>query len=155
MPGDWHRTSFTSALVYQNPKAALDWLEKAFGFETVMLITGKEGNLEHSEMRFGDSLVMIGNEWTEKHRSPQSIGGLMTQTVHVHLTEDIDSHCARARAAGAVILVEPENQFYGDRTYRASDPEGHIWTFGQTIHAFDPKEAEKVSGLTIKLKGQM
>ena len=48
--------------------------------------------------------------------------------------------------AGAEILQEPEEQFYGDRTYRARDPEGHIWTFGQTVKAMDPAEWDKAMG---------
>jgi uncharacterized glyoxalase superfamily protein PhnB len=140
----------TSALCYQDPKAALEWLEKAFGFETVMVITDAEGNLAHSEMRFGDSLVMVGSEWSASHKSPKSIGGVTTQTVHVHLDADIDGHCGRARAAGATILQEPADQFYGDRTYRAVDPEGHIWTFGQTVRGVTREEAEQASGLKIE-----
>jgi uncharacterized glyoxalase superfamily protein PhnB len=143
------RPSLSSALSYQDPSAALKWLEEAFGFETAMVITDAEGRLAHSEMRFGTSLIMIGSEWTEQHRSPKSIGGLNTQTVHVHLQSDVDAHCARARAAGARILQEPEDQFYGDRTYRAVDPEGHIWTFGQTVRAVTREEAEQASGLKI------
>ena len=69
---------------------------------------------------------MVGNEWSADHKSPKSVGGKNTQTVHVQLAEgeDIDAHCKRAREAGAEILQEPETQFYGDRTYRARDPEG-------------------------------
>jgi uncharacterized glyoxalase superfamily protein PhnB len=144
--------NLSSALCYQDPKAALEWLEKAFGFETVMVITDAEGNLAHSEMRFGDSLVMIGSEWSASHKSPKSIQGFNTQTVHVHLDTDIDTHCKRARAAGAKILQEPSDQFYGDRTYRAVDPEGHIWTFGQTVRAVSREEAEKASG-GLKIEG--
>ena len=144
--------SLSSAVCYQDPKTALEWLEKAFGFETVMVITDAQGNLAHSEMRFGDSLVMIGSEWSASHKSPKSIGGLNTQTVHVHLESDIDAHCARARAAGARIAEEPADQFYGDRTYRAVDPEGHIWTFGQTVRAVSREEAEAASG-GLKIEG--
>src|SRR3546814_5628822 len=81
-------------------------------------------------MGYGQSVVMVGNEWSDDHRSPASIGGKNTQSVHVQLGagEDIDAHCDRARGAGAAIIAEPETQFYGDRTYRAKDPEGHIWT---------------------------
>jgi uncharacterized glyoxalase superfamily protein PhnB len=149
---DVPRSRLRSAVFYQDPKAALAWLEKAFGFETAMVITDAEGNLAHSEMRFGESLIMIGTEWTELHKSPKSIGGFNTQTVHVQLTTDIDGHCARARAAGATILQEPANQFYGDRTYRAADPEGHIWTFGQTVRALTREEAEAASG-GLKIEG--
>lgn len=145
------RNSLTSALCYRNPKAALDWLEKAYGFEPAMIISDANGDIAHSEMRFGECLIMIGNEWTEDHRSPASIGGKNTQTVHVHLEQDIDAHCERARKAGAAILMEPETQFYGDRTYRARDPEGHIWTFGQTIKQVSPEEWDKESGFSTKM----
>jgi uncharacterized glyoxalase superfamily protein PhnB len=144
------RPSFSSALCYRDPKAALKWLEKAFGFETFMVITDAEGNLGHSEMRYGNGIIMVGNEWTADHKSPTSISGKNTQTVHVHVDEDIDRHCARAKAAGAEIIMAPETQFYGDRTYRARDLEGHIWTFGQTVKAVSREEAEKASGLKIE-----
>jgi uncharacterized glyoxalase superfamily protein PhnB len=56
-----------SAVCYQDPKAAIRWLEAAFGFELFMLIEDGEGGLVHSEMRFGDAAVMIGNEWSDDH----------------------------------------------------------------------------------------
>ena len=145
------RNSLTSALCYRNPKAALDWLEKAYGFEPAMIISDANGDIAHSEMRFGECLIMIANERTDDDKRPASIEGKYTQTVHVHLEEDIDAHCARARKAGAEILMEPETQFYGDRTYRARDPEGHIWTFGQTIKQVSPEEWDKESGFSTKM----
>ena len=144
-----NRAALTSALCYRDPKAALKFLEAAFGFELVMLIEDNDGNLAHSEMSFGDSLVMIGTEWTEKHKSPASIDGFNTQTVHIHLEGDIDAHCERARAAGAEILMEPADQFYGDRTYRCRDPEGHFWTVGTPVRAVSVEEAEAESGLKV------
>jgi uncharacterized glyoxalase superfamily protein PhnB len=143
------RTALTSALCYRDPKAALRFLEAAFGFELVMLIEDNDGNLAHSEMSFGDSLIMVGTEWTEKHKSPASIDGLNTQTVHIHLEGDIDAHCERARAAGAEILMEPADQFYGDRTYRCRDLEGHFWTVGAPIRTVSVEEAEAESGLKV------
>jgi len=150
MEDPFRRPALGSALFYKDAFAALDWLEKAFGFERTMVITDKEGNLGHSEMRFGNGYLMIGTEWIDYVASPASIGGKNTQQIHVHLTEGIDDHCERARAAGAEILQEPADQFYGDRTYRARDPEGHVWTFGQTVRFVGREEAEKASGLTIK-----
>ena len=143
------RSTLLSALCYRDPKAALKALEAAFGFELVMLIEDGEGKLVHSEMRCGDTLIMIGNEWTDDHRSPASIGGKNTQTVHIHIETDIDAHCARARSAGFEVIAEPETQFYGDRTYRCSDLEGHIWTVSQTVEAVSREEAEAASGLKI------
>jgi uncharacterized glyoxalase superfamily protein PhnB len=140
---------FRSALFYQDPKAALAWLEKAFGFELAMLLEDAEGNLAHSQMEFGDSYVMIGQEWSADHRSPKSVGGKNTQTVHIQIETDVDEHFARAKAAGADIIAAPETQFYGDRTYRCRDPEGHIWTVSQTVASVSREEAEAASGLKI------
>jgi len=135
--------SLSSAVVYKDPKAALKFLEEAFGFELTLLIEDADGNLAHSQMSWRGGLVMVGNEWTEEHRSPASISGLMTQTVHIQIPDGegtVDEHCERARRAGADIIVAPETQFYGDRTYRCKDPEGHIWTVSQTVQVMTPQE---------------
>lgn len=149
MDDPFRRTAFGAALFYKDPLAALDWLERAFGFARVMVIRDQQGQLVHSEMRFGDSYLMVGSEWADFTASPASIGGKNTQTVHVHLPEGLDQHCERARAAGAVILREPQDEFYGDRTYTARDAEGHVWTFGQTVRKVTKEEAEQASGLKI------
>jgi uncharacterized glyoxalase superfamily protein PhnB len=138
----------TAAVFYRDPRAALAWLEAAFGFELTMLLEA-EGNIVHSQMTFGESLIMVGSEWSEDHKSPSSIGGKTTQTVHVQIDTDVDAHCDRARQAGAVIDAPPETQFYGDRTYRCRDPEGHIWTIAQTVKAVTREEAETATGLKI------
>jgi len=138
----------SSAVCYVDPKAAFRWLEEAFGFEPLMVILDENENVVHSEMKYGDSVVMVGSEWSADHKSPKSLGGKNTQTVHVQLPrgEDIDAHCTHARKAGAEILAEPDTQFYGDRTYRARDPEGHIWTFGVTLQELTPAEWDKAAG---------
>src|SRR5215472_8429448 len=92
------RPSFMSAVFYKDPFAALDWLEKAFGFERTMVITDAGGNLGHSEMKFGDGTIMLGPEWTAHTASPLAVGGKNTQSIHVHLRDGIDAHCARSRA---------------------------------------------------------
>ena len=138
----------SSALSYLDPKAAFRWLEEAFGFEPLMVILDANDVLLHSEMKYGDSVVMIGTEWSADHKSPKSLGGKTTQTVHVQLArgDDIDAHCERARSAGAEIIQAPDTQFYGDRTYRARDAEGHIWTFGVTVKEMTPAEWDAAMG---------
>jgi uncharacterized glyoxalase superfamily protein PhnB len=144
----------SSTLCYRDPKAAFRWLEQAFGFEPLFVILDREGNLAHSEMTYGASVVMIGSEWSADHKSPASIGGSNTQTVHVQLAEgeDVDAHCEHARKSGAEIPMEPETQFYGDRSYRARDPEGHIWTFGVTVARSTPEDWEKSTGLVTRTR---
>ena len=152
---DFYRSKgFSSALSYQDPKAAYRWLEAAFGFEPLFVILDAKGNLGHSEMAYGDSVVMVGGEWDAEHKSPKSVGGNNTQTVHVQLAEgeDIDAHCARARKAGAEIMREPVMQFYGDRTYRVRDPEGHVWSFGVTVRKMTREEWDKAGGVVTKTR---
>jgi uncharacterized glyoxalase superfamily protein PhnB len=114
-----------------------------------MVIVNDDGTIGHSEMRLGDGLIMVGREWDANHRSPASLGGVNTQSIHVQLEAGIDAHCRRAREAGAVILREPSDQFYGDRTYMAADPEGHIWSFGQTSRVMSNEEMAKAGGVKI------
>ncbi|CAG9247569.1 VOC family protein [Paraburkholderia unamae] len=144
------RPTFGSAIYYRDPLAALDWLEKAFGFKRQFVVTTPDGKLCHSEMRFGDGYLMICGEWPGMPATPPgSLEGKNTQSVHVQLKSGLDAHCERARSAGAKIVREPDDQFYGDRVYAACDPEGHMWSFGETVREVTREEAEKASGLKI------
>lgn len=145
--------TFTTSAFYREPKAALDWLARAFGFEVTMAIDGPDDAPEmcHYEMAIeGRGRIMIGGEWADWTRSPASIGGANTQTTHVALSGDVDGHCERARAAGATIVAEPADQFYGDRTYRAVDPEGHAWTFAARVREVTRADAEAAIGQKIE-----
>jgi uncharacterized glyoxalase superfamily protein PhnB len=152
MDNSERRPSVAASLCYQDPKKALRWLEQAFGFEPSMIILGPNDELMHSEMRFGDGLIMVASEWSPVHKSPLTINGSNTATVHVQMDADIDAHCERARKAGATISMEPTTQFYGDRTYRAVDPEGHIWSFGQTVQKMTSDEWDRAMGVKTKTR---
>ena len=144
------RPAFIPSVVYKDNRAALQWLQKAFGFEPSMVLTDSQDNIVHAEMSFGDGVVMIGSEYFSWTKSPTAIGGVNTQRIHVRLEKGIDEHCARARAAGAKIVGEPADQFYGDRTYGAQDPEGHHWTFSQTVKVVTTAEMEQATGFKYK-----
>lgn len=140
---------FTPTVVYQDPLAALDWLEVAFGFETVTKILDSEGGAAHLEMAYRGAVVGICGEWQApmlgkaRMRSPKSTDAMATQFLWVSLDGGIDAHCERARTAGAVITQEPEDQFYGARTYRAADPEGHVWCFRETKNVLSDEEMQR------------
>jgi uncharacterized glyoxalase superfamily protein PhnB len=147
--------TFTSSIHYQDPKAAVAWLERAFGFELTMAIEGPADAPEmcHYEMSVGEQgRIMVGGQWEELVRSPKSVGGVNTQAVHVMLQTDLDAHCQRARAAGGQILAEPAEQFYGDRTYRVADLEGHRWAFAVRVREVTRAEAEATIGQPIMAK---
>ena len=130
----------TPIIFYDDPALALEWLAKSFGLETRMSIPGPDGGIMHAEMQLADGVVMMGptaagDQW----KSPASLGGSVTQSLYVYV-DDVDAHHARAKAAGAKILSEPEDQFWGDRNYTVEDLEGHRWTFSQRVRDVAPED---------------
>lgn len=83
-------------------------------------------------MRYCEDLNSVGQAWDEDFKIPLRLSGKNTQITSLQIDTDVDAHCQRALAAGAVIVSEPSIEFYGDRTYRCRDPEGHHWSFGAT-----------------------
>ncbi len=100
------RIEISAQLVYEDPDLALGWLETAFGLQTRMVVRDDAQRLVYAEIGLGDSAVGIGPE-RPLVRSPKNAGGA-TQSLLVRLFEDIDAHCAQARAGGATIVREPE-----------------------------------------------
>jgi uncharacterized glyoxalase superfamily protein PhnB len=140
-PKNWSRIS--SSLCYQDAARAIDWLCDAFGFEVRLKIEGEGGKIEHSELVFGEGLVMVSDEGVSHakgathRRSPRSIGGANTQSMMVYV-DDAVAHCERARKAGAKIIEEPTVHDYGDgywadRGYECEDLEGHRWWFFERL----------------------
>ena len=141
-PQGWPRIS--SAIFYDDAAAAIPWLCKAFEFTVRLKIEGAGGRIEHSELEYGDGLIMVGNSGgkstREKRlpgRSPKGIDGANTQSLCV-MVDDADAHMAHARVSGATIVEEPTTIDYGaehwcDRTYSALDLEGHLWFFIQRV----------------------
>lgn len=142
---------FVPSLHYRDPRAALDWLERVFGFETTMAIDGPPEAPEmcHYEMAIdGRGRVMVGAEWIDWARSPASVGGANTQRLHVYIA-NVDAHFEHAKASGATIEKAPEDQFYGDRSYIVADLEGHRWTFSQRVREVSKEDAEQALGQPI------
>jgi uncharacterized glyoxalase superfamily protein PhnB len=139
-PKGWPR--MCASVYYDDASAAIDWLCRAFGFEVRLKVEGEGGRIEHSELTFGEAVVMVSpikpeKSYNESFVSPRQVSGKNTQTLCIFV-DDADQHCARAREAGAVIGMEPETHDYGDdfwvdRTYQATDPEGHCWWFLQRL----------------------
>lgn len=135
-PKGWPRLS--SAVFYDDAAKAIDWLVNAFGFEVRQKIEGEDGVVEHSELTFGEALVMVGDTRRQKAKkrpmaSPRSLGGANTQAIMLFV-DDVEAHCERARRAGARIAMEPTVSDYGedywaDKTYECVDLEGHYWWF--------------------------
>jgi len=114
-------------LSYRDALAAVDFLERAFGFERKTVHAGEDGTIQHAELRYGDSVVMLG---TDHARFGRRAGQGWCYVV----VADADAHHARAVAAGAEVVYPLTDQDYGSRDYSARDPEGNVWSFG----TYDP-----------------
>ena len=120
-------------LRYRDVAAAIDWLCKAFGFERHLVVPGDNGAVRYAELTFGDGMIMLGpvqdSAFDKLMTQPQDAGGAETQICYLFV-EDASAHFARAKAAGAEIVLEIEEEDGGGRGYSCRDLEGHIWNFG-------------------------
>lgn len=119
------------AMRYDDAHAAIAWLCEAFGFERRVVYDAPDGTVAHAELALGGNLMMLGSArdgGDYPAKTPRTLGGI-TGSVYVYVA-DPDAHCARARAAGATIEIEPRDTDYGSREYAARDCEGYWWSFG-------------------------
>lgn len=126
-------TTITTELHYGDPAAAVMWLANVFGCQARMVIADNQGRTIFAEVGWGETVVAIVPEEPELKSSPRALAGANTQLVRVRGGIDVDNHCAHARAAGATIVQEPTQFFFGDRVYVATDLEGHLWSFAERI----------------------
>ena len=124
-------------LRYQDARAAIEFLCKAFGFERHAIYEGEGGTIAHAQLKFGNGMVMIGSfredEFGKLQTTPRRSGGLPTQSPYI-VVEDADAHHDRAVKAGAKVVYALRTEDYGGRGYSCLDPEGHLWNFG----TYDP-----------------
>jgi uncharacterized glyoxalase superfamily protein PhnB len=151
-PAGWPQ--MTASLFYRQPAAAIDWLCDAFGFELRLKVEGEPGEIVHSELMYGSAMIMVGGaarpglavepaqEFKKRHASPLDLDSRINQSLCLFV-DDVDEHCARARARGATIFAEPATHDYGadywsDRGYGACDLEGHAWWFMHRLREQKP-----------------
>jgi PhnB protein len=127
----------TPYLYYEDCAAALDCLSKAFGFTEEVRIPGPDGKVGHAEMRLADGVIMMGTPGPD-YQNP-SRHGKVSQLVYVYV-DDVDEHYEQAKGAGAKIVSELQDAFYGDRNYMAEDPQGHQWSFATHTRDVAPED---------------
>ena len=133
----------TPYLVVRGAERALDFYKRAFGAKEIRRSPGPGGLLMHAEMKIGDSIVMLCDEFPQMARwvSPESLQGT---TVALHLyVEDADSVFARTVAAGAKVSMPLMDAFWGDRYGKLTDPFGHEWSISTHKYDYTPEEMRK------------
>jgi uncharacterized glyoxalase superfamily protein PhnB len=118
--------TFFPVLRYEDARAAIEFLERAFGFESHSVHDGETGAVAHAELKLGDQFVMLGSTSEGDERFNLGAG---RQSLYV-VVDDPDALHDRARDAGAAIERELTDQDYGSREFTARDPEGNLWSFG-------------------------
>jgi uncharacterized glyoxalase superfamily protein PhnB len=136
-----HRTSVVSGMAYRNAPAAIEWLCRVFGFEKHAVYPGPDNTIMHAELTLGDGMIMLGSVTSaaQSHlmKQPDEIGGAETRSDNL-IVSDADAVYARAKAAGAEILIDIEDKPYGGRSFTCRDLEGRIWNVG-TYDPWQPK----------------
>jgi len=121
----------TPVLIYSDVRAAVEWLQTAFGFEEKVRI----GDAHRSQLAFGtDGAIVVADVRRDKV-APS--GGVVTQEVKLRV-DDVDAALARALEAGAQVREEPKTYEYGERSCLVEDPFGHRWELTQTVQDVDP-----------------
>ena len=126
-------------LRYRDAPAAIDWLCQTFGFEKQLVVPNQDGSIAHAQLSFGNGMIMLGSvlkaetEFGRLMKQPDEIAGAETQSSYI-VVLDADAMYARAKAAGAKIVIEIKDEDYGGRGFSCYDLEGHLWNFG----TYDP-----------------
>lgn len=136
------RATVIPGLRYRDAPAAIEWLCRVFGFEKHLVVPGEGTTIAHAELSFGNGMIMLGSvvdsEFGRLMKQPDEIGGADTQSSYL-IVNDADAVYARAKAAGAEIMIDITDADYGGRGFSCRDLEGHLWSVG----TFDPWEPEK------------
>lgn len=126
----------------RNAAEAIDFYTKAFGAKEKFRLTEPSGRIGHAELDFGGTTLMLSDEYPELGiRGPQTVGGT-TMSIHLHV-DDADEVVRRAVAAGAELVRQPQDQFYGERSGTVRDPFGHEWNIGHEIEKVTPDEMQR------------
>jgi PhnB protein len=137
LPKGWHNV--TAGITVRDAAAAIDFYKRAFGAEEVERMTGPSGKIVHAELRIGDSIVMLNDEFEQSPcKSPQTLGG-STAALNIYVP-NVDTTFERAIQAGAQVHRPVDNMFWGDRYGSLIDPFGQVWSI--STHQEDLTTAE-------------
>lgn len=140
IPAGYHTA--TIYLIVKGGLKALDFYKKAFGAAELMRFEMPGGRLGHAEIKIGDSLIMLADEFPEMgHKSPSTLGGAGAGIMLY--VQDCDAMFNQAVAAGATAVKPLQNQFYGDRSGTVLDPFGHQWTISTHIEDVSDEEMKR------------
>jgi len=138
------KSPVTVSMNYVDAPRAIEWLCQAFGFQKHAIYPGPNNTIIQAELTLGNGMIMLStaekeNPYNKRYmKQPDEIGGAETRCINL-IVSDADAAYARAKEAGAEILLEIEDKHYGGRGFTCKDFEGHIWNIG----SYDPWQTKK------------
>jgi PhnB protein len=142
IPEGYH--TITPHLIVKNGAQAIEFYKKAFGAEELFRMNTPDGNVGHAQLKIGDSLFMLADEFPQMGAlSPESIGGSPV-SMYVYV-EDVDTVFNQAVSAGATVVNPVMDMFYGDRWGHLKDPFGHFWSIATHKKDLTPDELKKAA----------
>ena len=120
---------------------AISFYAKAFGAKEKFRLVEPSGRIGHAELMFGDASVYISDEFPEMNVYAPKHNERSTFIMHLHV-DDADAGIAKAVEAGAEVLREAQDQFYGERSGAIRDPFGYEWLIGHSLEDVEPDEMQ-------------
>ncbi len=143
IPDGYH--TITPYVVVEGAAKFIEFLKQAFDAQVQVRMDMPGGKVAHCEVRLGDSVLMLGD--ANPQTPPQSV------SVYLYVP-DVDATHRRAVQAGAKSVVEPSNQFYGDRNSRVRDAWGNTWGIATHVEDVPPEELKRRAEAAVKKSGQ-
>lgn len=132
-------------LTVSSAQKAIDFYKQAFGGEEVRRMPAPDGRVMHAQVRINGGMLYLSDDFPEmaggKSRTPEAIGGCPA-TLHINV-DDTDATVERARRAGAKVVAEPADMFWGDRFAKITDPMGYSWSITAPLKQPMSQEAQK------------
>jgi PhnB protein len=132
----------TPHLVIRGAAKAIEYYKNAFGAQELMRMQGPGGMIGHAELKIGNSVIFLADEFPQAPcKAPQSLGAT-TCTLNLYV-EDVDNVYDTAVRAGGKAAMPPADMFWGDRYGQLVDPFGHVWGVATHKEDVNPEEMEK------------
>jgi PhnB protein len=151
IPEGYH--SISPAITCKNAVRAIDFYKEAFGATEMVRMPGPGGSVAHAELRIGDSVIFVSDEFPGMSTAPTP--GALPSTYLFLYTGDVDATFHRAVAAGATVAMPVTDMFWGDRYGKLTDPFGHSWGVATHVEDVAPDElARRSAEWSAKMSGQ-
>ncbi len=141
IPEGYH--TITPAITCKNAASAMDFYKKAFGAQEKMRMAGPGGIVMHGEIKIGDSVVFVSDEFHGMAAAPNP-SAIPSSYLYIY-SENVDSLFNAAVSAGCKVEMPLTNMFWGDRYGKVADPYGHQWGLSQHVEDVAPEEMERRS----------